>query len=408
MRYAWLLVVAATLMMAVTYGLMYTYSVFFKPLADYFQWDRASVSLIYSASLVIRGGISIATGWLADKYGARKLMLFCGVMIGLGLILSSFVTSFWQFFITYSLIESIGLSGTFGIVTAVVSRWFTKNRGLALGIVSSGVGLGTLLMVPGAERLIAATDWSQAFLIFGILSGLVVIVCSLFLKSPPADTVSAEVCESKPATAPAVSVGPAAKPADLSLKQAIVHPRMIMGLIVFTFLFFANQMVMVHLVNYATDLGISPLAAAGLISLIGVISIGGRLIMGVGSDRIGMHNILILVCGLVAGSLVCLVFTRQLWAFYLCAVFFGFAYGGEVPQIPLFVNQIGGMRTMATLVGLTLFMGNVGGALGPWVAGKIFDVTGSYQWAYTCGAIVATLALLMAIFLKYQNKKHPA
>jgi MFS family permease len=99
-------------MMAITYGLMYSYSVFFKPLAEHFQWDRATVSLVYSVSLVVRGGVSIGIGWLADKYGARKLMIFCGIMMALGLILSSQVHSLWQFFLTYSLVEAIGLSGT--------------------------------------------------------------------------------------------------------------------------------------------------------------------------------------------------------------------------------------------------------------------------------------------------------
>ena len=184
-RYALVIVIACTLMMAVSYGLMYSFSVFFKPLADHFNWDRATVSLVYSISLVTRGGISIATGWLADRYGAKKLMIFCGLMIGLGLILSSEVNSFWQLLLSYSLIEAIGLSGTFGITTAVTTRWFTKNRGLALGVVSSGVGIGTLLMVPGAEKLIEVVEWTQAFVIFGIICGLVVTIGAFFLKEPP-------------------------------------------------------------------------------------------------------------------------------------------------------------------------------------------------------------------------------
>jgi OFA family oxalate/formate antiporter-like MFS transporter len=97
LHYGWVIVIVCTLMMGVNYGLMYSYSVFFKPLADHFQWDRATVSLIYSASLIIRGAMSIGIGWLADKYGATRLLVFCGLMIGLGLILSGMVNSLWQF-----------------------------------------------------------------------------------------------------------------------------------------------------------------------------------------------------------------------------------------------------------------------------------------------------------------------
>src|SRR5512143_209238 len=123
--YAWVIVIACTLMLAITYGLMYSYSVFFKPLADYFQWDRATVSLVYSASLIIRGALAIAAGWLADRYGARKVMAACGILIGLGLVLSGTVNSLWQLFLTYAALESMGLSGAFGITTALTSRWFT-------------------------------------------------------------------------------------------------------------------------------------------------------------------------------------------------------------------------------------------------------------------------------------------
>jgi len=145
--------------------------------------------------------------------------------------------------------------------------------------------------------------------------------------------------------------------------------------------------------------------AATLISIIGVISIPGRLVMGAGSDRLGLHNILIIVCGLVLASLVCLIFTRQVWAFYFFAILFGFAYGGEVPQIPLLVGSIGGTRSLAALVGLTLFIGNIGGALGPWVAGKMFDLSGHYQWAFSMAAMAAFAALALAVVLKFQRKK---
>lgn len=89
LSYGWVIVSSCALMLALTYGLMYSYSVFFKPLASYFNWDRTTVSLVFSVSLVIRGTISIGVGWLADKYGARKLMVVCGLMLGLGLVLSS-------------------------------------------------------------------------------------------------------------------------------------------------------------------------------------------------------------------------------------------------------------------------------------------------------------------------------
>ena len=120
--------------------------------------------------------------------------------------------------------------------------------------------------------------------------------------------------------------------------------------------------------------------------------------------KIGIQNTLIICCALLTVSLFCLIFTRAIWAFYLFALLFGFAYGGEVPQIPLLVSRYCGVKSLATLVGLTLFVGNIGGALGPWIAGKIFDITFNYQWAFIVGSLVGLCALILALILKKQNR----
>jgi MFS family permease len=401
LNYGWIIVAAGTLMLAICYGLIYSYSVFFKPLAAYFNWDRATVSLVYSASVVIRGAVAIGVGWLADRYGARKLMVFCGLMIGLGLVLSSQVQTLWQFFVTYAIIEPIGLSGAFGVATAMTSRWFTKNRGLALGIVSSGVGIGTLIMVPGNERLIDALGWSQAFFLCGLISGLVVIVCALFLRPAP-QTAAVPLKADNPAKTDQKQ--PVKESRDLSLSEALRSPRMIMVSTIFALLLFCTQIVIVHLVNYATDIGISSLAAASFVGLVGASSIAGRLVAGAGSDRLGIHQTLVYCCALVIAAMIGLIFTGPLWSFYLFAVVFGFTYGAEVPLIPLFAGRFCGMKAMATLVGLILFIANIGGALGPWIAGIIYDRTDNYHWAFILAAASGLVALILALVLKKQDE----
>jgi MFS family permease len=398
LHYGWVIVLVSLLMMAITYGLMYSYSVFFKPLALHFNWNRETTSAVYSASLIIRGAVSIGMGWLADKYGATKVMAFCGIMMGLGLILSSQITALWQFFLTFALVEAIGLSGTFGIATAVTSRWFTKNRGLALGIVSSGTGLGTLVFVPGLEILIQTYGWSQAFLISGIICGAIMFSIAFLLRSPPPSVTP--ITDSGEGSPPPGVASVQTSSQNVSIRIALRSPQMLLVLVIYALFFFCAQTVTVHLVNYATDLGIDPLIAATLISIIGVVSIAGRLSMGMGSDRINLNNMLILSCALLTVSLITLIFIRSLWAFYVFATVFGFAYGGEVPQIPMFIGRLFGTRTLATLLGLTLFVTNIGGALGPWVTGLIFDVTSSYQWAFVALAAASLCATVLAVALK--------
>jgi MFS family permease len=391
--YGWVVLAVCTLMMAIAYGLIYSYSVFFKPLAGYFNWDRATVSGVYSAALIIRGAASILIGWLADKYGPLKITIFCGFMIGLGLILTSQVTELWQLYAAYAVIEAIGLSGAFGIATAVTSRWFVKNRGLALGIVSSGVGVGTLLIVPGAERLIRIFDWSGAYVIFGIASGAVMIASSFFLRPAPQSILTEK------------ELGTRSLQIEVSLGKSIRSPKMILLIIVFGCIFFCVQIVIVHLYNYATDIGIDPLVAASLVVTIGILSIAGRLIMGVGADRVGNYNILIICCVLLIASFILLIFGGSLWSLYLFAAVFGFAYGGEVPQIPLFLSKFFGTRSLAALMGVILFVSNIGGALGPLVAGKIFDLDNSYRWVFALGVVISSCALLVALILKIQGRE---
>lgn len=390
-RYGWVIVTACSLMIFVTYGLIYSYSVFFKPLAEYFLWDRATVSLIYSLSVIIRGAAAIGTGWLADRYGARKIMVISGILMGAGFLLSSHVSALWHFFIAYGIIESIGMSGVFGVVTATVSRWFTKNRGLALGIVASGSGLGTLLLVPGAERLINAVDWSQSFFIIGIAAGALMVIAALFLREPPDTSPANDIKQTQSESIP--------------LGEAIRDSRLLLITVMFFLFFFGIQIVMVHLVNYATDVGIQPLVAATFISVIGAVSIASRLSIGVIAEKIGLYKSLVLLCISLAASFILLIFTRSAWSFYLFAVVFGIPYGGEVTQIPLVVGRFFGTHAMATLMGITVFFISLGGALGSWLAGAIFDYTRSYNGAFIAGAAAAIGVLGIIWLLKKQGRQ---
>jgi MFS family permease len=160
------------------------------------------------------------------------------------------------------------------------------------------------------------------------------------------------------------------------------------------------QVVMVHLVNYATDLGITPLIAATLVSVIGIGGIIGRLVMGSVSDRIGSNNVLIINNLMLSASLIWVIFSRQLWMLYLFAVIFSFAYGGEVPQMSLLVGRFYGLRAVMTLTGAISAGTRAGGALGSWLAGKIFDVTRSYLIAFVIIAVIGIFALITAIVLK--------
>lgn len=388
--------------MSIHAGLMYTFGVFFKHLTADFGWSRGATSGVYSLFMVVHGTFAIGVGWLVDRFGPAKVMSAIAFIGGLGLALTSQVSALWQLYVTYGIIFGIGESAGFITTMATTARWFVKRRGLALGIVASGSGLGTLILPPVAERFIAAFGWSTAYLILGVVTWAIMIPSALLLRRDPAEkgllpygmSGAAAVVDSKELKkARAAETG-------IDLKAAARYKQLWMLFIVFFMFNICLQMVMIHLVNYATDIGITSLIAATFISIIGIGSFIGRLLMGTASDRIGANNALLICCVILVTTLVFLIFTRELWMFYLFAIVFGFAYGGEVPQMPVLVGQFFGMRAVAAIVGVTVFGATIGGALGAWLGGEIFDVTQSYQLAFIIAAVASFIAVVFTLILK--------
>jgi MFS family permease len=327
-------------------------------------------------------------------------MAVCTFLAGLGLILASRVTELWQLYLAFGFITGTGFSVIYPGTMASAARWFTRRRGLALGIVASGIAIGTMVLIPLIERLIAATGWSMSYLIAGFAVWAIMVPVSFLMRREPSEGRHEEsIKENTVPQASGTKGSPIAAGIGTTITSA-ARTRALWMIASFLFFFaFCIQLTMVHLVNYATDLGISSLIAATFVSIIGLSGFFGRILMGASSDRIGTNNA-VLICGiaLVAGFIV-LLFTREVWAFYLFAVIFGFSYGGEVPQTPALVERYFGLKAVASLVGVAVAFAGLGGAFGAWLAGRIFDVTQSYQAAFTvaiaAGAILTVIALLL-------------
>ncbi len=385
-------------------GVMYSYGVFFKHLANDFGWSRAATSGVYSLYMISHGSFAIAMGWLVDRFGPAKVTAFCGFVAGLALVLTSRITALWQLYLTYGFMLGLGLSAYYVTGASTVVRWFIKYRGLALGIMTSGIGLGILILVPVAERLITAFGWSVAYLVLGLVTWVVIIPVSLFLRRDPKEkgvsAYGAHQSSALPDIDQETKIRPATLEIGITMRAATRYKTLWLLSAVFFLFNFCLQMVMVHLFNYATDIGISSLIAATFISIVGIGSVTGRLLMGAASDRIGSHNAMLICCSILAVTLTFLIFARDPWMFYLFAIVFGFAYGGEVPQIPVLIGQFFGLRAVAALIGVVVFGATIGGAIGAWVGGQVFDVTQSYQLAFAIAAVVGLLAAVTTLILK--------
>ncbi|MFC1979427.1 MFS transporter [Chloroflexota bacterium] len=180
--YGWVITIASLVIFTFAMGMRLSFGVFFKSIESDFGLTRGVTSTIFSVYMLFCCVVSVLGGWALDRYGPRTVALLMGSFTGLSLLLTSQTDSAWQLFVTYGLLLALGTGGMFAVVSSTVSRWFDKNRGIALGIVSSGGGLGPVILAPFATYLISNFDWRMAFLVIGLIAGLVMASLSLLLK----------------------------------------------------------------------------------------------------------------------------------------------------------------------------------------------------------------------------------
>lgn len=395
--YGYAVVVAAFFIMTVTYGAMYTFSVFFKPLVDYFGWTRAMTSGAFSLFMIFHGFLYIVTGRLNDRFGPRLLITVCGFFLGLGYILMSQISEIWHLYLYYGIIISIGVSGAFVPLVSTVARWFVLRRSLITGIVAAGVGVGTLVMSPVANWLIYSYGWSNSYIIFGGVVLVFIVVSAQFMRRDPHQMGLLPYGESN---ATSEIEAQASQDRDFSLSAAIRTRQFWLLCIIWLGFLYSLQATLVHIVIFATGAGFSPASAAGVMAIIGGTSIVGRIVVGFAADRIGNRPAMIICLSVLSLTLFWLATVSEAWAIYLFAVIFGLAYGGLVPLNSPMVAELFGLRSHGVILGIITTSATMGGAAGPVVAGYIFDIRESYQLAFVISGIVAAVVAILASFLR--------
>ena len=407
--YGWVVVATFFIVGATIWGIRFSFGVFFKSIESEFNLTRAATSAIFSIYMVLGGVFAILGGWALDRYGPRIVMLLIGLFAGFSLLLTSQIDSLWQLFITYSLLLAIGTSATHVVTMSTASRWFDKKRGLALGIASSGVGFGTVVMAPFATYLISIFGWRMAYIVIGLIAWLIVIPLSRLLKKDPyeigalPDGVKSdsrgrrlEKLENEEGSI---------QLADLSLLQAFRTRSF--WLFMFTLLFYSSCLflVLTHLVPHATDIGFSAGEAATVLSLIGGTATVGRVLIGTLSDRIGRKVSAMMCALLLFGAMVWLIWAQELWMFYLFALVYGFAFGGMSPNIIALASDTFGLGKIGSILGVMDVGFGVGAAIGPAIGGLIFDVSNSYSMAFLSGAVAMLVVTLLIALVKRETGK---
>jgi MFS family permease len=392
--YGYIIVIASTLILVGALGIHYAFGVFFKPLLADFGWSRAVTSGAVSLSWIVQGFASIALGALNDKLGPRLVLCLGGIILAAGYLLMSQVNSLWQLYLFYGVLVGGGLGGVYVPLVSTVVKWFVVRRSAMTGIVVSGIGIGTLIAPLVANWLISAYDWRIAYKILGAAVLIIVLSAAQVLKRAP---IKDQMPLSERSESITVSEG-------ISYKDAIRTRQFWMVFSLFLCFGICLYVVLVHIVPFATDLNINSISAAGVLSAIGGVSILGKVIFGKVGDRIGNRGVYIICFVIMIISMLLLAVSGSIWMLYIFAIIFGFAYAGcAAAQSPL-VAYMFGLRAHGIILGSLNSGFTLGAAIGPFMAGYIFDTTDSYAWAFVISAAIAGAGLIITISLKPAQK----
>jgi MFS family permease len=384
--YPWIIVLMSALILLIGSLNKNTFGVFFKPITDEFGWSRGAVAGALALTSIVTAIFSLLMGYLSDRYGPRRVILPCCLSVGVSYLLFSWITSLWQLYLVQSLILGIALSVPFVCLMSTVAKWHPKRPGLALGITSAGTGLSAVIFPPIAAGLIQSGGWRDAMIVLSLVTLIVAVPASLFIKDPP----SAGEKQDKPANRQG--------PFEVwRVLPGLLKNRVFLSISVGFFLFYIScNLLTTHLVNYVTDTGISPLIAAAMVSVMGIVSTVSRLAMGTISDRIGTRVDAAVCCSAVILSLVLLMLKTPV-LMWISVALLGIGWGGMAPLIPAIMADHFGWGKLATLTGAVSVGANLGGATGPWMGGFIFDVSGSYFWALALCAAFTVIALTIIL-----------
>ena len=377
-RYAWVVVWACFAALAVIFGVSYSFAAFFRPFSTEFSAQRADVSLVFGLSGLIYFVLGAGAGMLADRFGPRVVTGSGMVLIGLGLLASSWATSLAMVVVAYGVGVGVGIGLVYAPSIGCVQPWFTRRRGLAAGIASAGIGAGTLLVPLLAAALIDALQWRSTLRILALGVLTLGLGATLLLRRAPAATARG-----------AQAAG------GLTLRQALATPRF-RWLYAMTLLGAPSMFIpFAHVSAAARDLGVTDARAVGLVGLIGIGSLCGRFAIGALADRIGRPVTLVMVQAALGLSFLLWAGAGGYPAMAVFALWMGLSYGGIVSLLPALCMDFFGARAVASIIG-TLYTGAaLGNLAGPWLAGAVFDSTGSYAsvvWGCLLLSLLATVA----------------
>jgi MFS family permease len=399
--YGWWVVTAAFAITFLGFGSAYTFSNFLEPLQRDFGASRGSVSSVFSLAGFLYFGLGIVSGPLADRFGARPLVLTGMILLGLGLALAGAAKNLIEVDAAYGL--GVGLGMGFAYVPAIgaVQRWFVRHRGLASGFAVAGIGVGTLVMPPLASLLIASIGWRGAYVALGALALVIGCGMALLIENDPRRRSLNP--DGDAFAAPSSVVGGA------TVGEAMRSGRFISLYAACLISSFGAFVPFVHLVPFARDHGIAASVATLLLSVIGLGSTAGRFFLGTIADRMGRERSLLMMYAGMAASLAIWALSTNVWSLAAFAAVYGVFYGGWVAVLPAVVTDYFGGRHVSGIIGVLYTSVAMGTLIGPSAAGFAYDLSHSYELPILASAATNALAaVIVALMLRAAAPPEPS
>jgi MFS family permease len=386
-RYAWTRLVVTLLLMTIGSAAMYVVAVVLPPVQQEFGVARADASLPYTLMMVGFGLGGMLMGRLADRYGVIVPIFIGAAGLACGFVLAGMSDSIGSFAIAHGvLLGFFGSSATFAPLVADTSLWFVRRRGIAVAICASGNYLAGAIWPPIVQHFVETVGWRPTYIGLGVFCAVALPALGLFMRPRPPAAVAA------PATAHAAQ--PSQRPFGLGMghAQALLCVAGVACCV-------AMSMPQVHIVAYCGDLGYGAARGAQMLSLMLGFGIVSRLVSGFICDRIGGLRTLLLGSALQGLALLLFLPLDSLASLYVISALFGLFQGGIVPSYAIIVREHFPPAEAGARVGTVLMCTLFGMALGGWMSGKVYDMTGSYEAAFVNGIGWNLLNLAIVIFL---------
>jgi MFS family permease len=397
--YGWVLVGVSFVTMAIGVNARTAFSLLFPSILGEFGWDRGVTAGAFSFGFLVSALATPCVGWLTDRHGPRLVIEMGVVLMGSGLLLATLIREPWQLYLTLGALVGGGVNLlAYTGQSLYLTNWFVQRRGLALSIAFSGVGVGSVTILPWLQTLIANSGWRTACWSLGVLVFLVLAPLNLLLRRRPADLGLAPDGVSDGIAPDGRSVSESPQLAiDWTLAGALRTRRFWWLATSYFCALFTWYAVQVHQTKYLTEIGFDPSSAAWALGLVSLVAVPGQIALGYLSDRIGREWVWTIGNGGFALS--CLVLLALpsdpsaplLWLMVVTQGTLGYGLTSVIGAIP--AESFGG-RHYGSIFGTVMLAAILGGAAGPWVAGVSHDLIGSYSLAFLLSLACSVLSAL--------------